>query len=193
MPNHYVFNDNGQPVYVEMVNTFQSPDISAPPELSAAENAVLFSANASASAIVLLGLSSATISVRINNPAGSGKTVYVSQVCGSIGGSSLLSSMSGSFSLVNGGTLSSTSTITPVNNNLASAAASSMTVQSSTSSISGGTTLGNYQLAPGAFSQNFTGSIIVPPGSALSANVSSSSSTVGLTITSALSLIWWER
>jgi hypothetical protein len=193
MPNNYVFNDNDQPVYVETVNTFRSPDISAPPEMSASENAVLYSANASASATVVLSLIAAIISVRINNPAGSGKTVYISQISGSIGGSSLLSAMSGTFSLVKGGTLTSPATVTPVNNNLASTATSSMTVQSSTAAISGGTTLASYQLAPGAFSQTFTGSIIVPPGSALCANVTSSSSAIGLTIISALSLIWWER
>lgn len=193
MPNHYVFNDNDQPVYVEMTNTFQSPDITAPPELSASVNAVLFSANASATATVVLGLSSAIISVRINNPAGSGRTLFISRISGSIGGSSLLSAMSGTFSIVRGGTLTSPAALTAVNNNLASATASAMTVQSSTAAISGGTTLYTYQLAPGTFTQLFTGSIVVPPGSAISANVTSSSSSIGLTITSVLSFAWWER
>ena len=47
MPNQFVFNDNDQPVFVEMVNTFRSPDISAPPEISASKNAVLYSTNGS--------------------------------------------------------------------------------------------------------------------------------------------------
>ncbi|HBS45170.1 MAG TPA: hypothetical protein DEA91_13180, partial [Paenibacillus sp.] len=84
-------------------------------------------------------------------------------------------------------------TLTPTNNNLGSSATSAMTVQSSTAAISGGTTLFNYQLAPGAFTQNFTGSIIVPPGTTICANVTSSSSAVGLTITSVLGLLWWEQ
>ncbi|MEK5026118.1 hypothetical protein [Paenibacillus sp. FSL M7-1046] len=193
MPNRYVFNENDQPVYVEMTNTFRSPDISAPPEMNASENAALFSSNASASATVILSLSSAIISVRINNPALSGRTVFISHISGSIGGSLLLSAMSGTFTIVRGGTLTTPGTLTPVNNNLASTAASSMTVQSSTAAISGGTTLYTYQLTPGVFTQVFTGSIVVPPGSAISANVTSSSSSVGLTITSALGLMWWER
>ncbi|MEC0131088.1 MULTISPECIES: hypothetical protein [Paenibacillus] len=193
MPNQYVFNDNDQPLYVDMVNTFQSPDISAPPEISASKAAVLYSTNTSVSSLVVLSLISAITSIRISNAAGSGKTVYISRISGSIGGSSLLSAMSGSFTIVKGGTLTSPATLTPTNNNLGSAATSAMTVQSSTAAINGGTTLYNYQLAPGAFSQNFTGSIIVPPGTAICANVTSSSSAVGLTITSALGLLWWEQ
>ncbi|AIQ54709.1 hypothetical protein [Paenibacillus sp. FSL R7-0331] len=193
MPNHYVFNDNDQPLFVEMTNTFRSPDITAPPELGAAESAVLYSANASASATVVLSLISAVISVRINNPAGSGRTVFISRITGSIGGSSLLSAMSGTFTIIRGGTLSSPAALPAVNNNLASSAVSSQTVQSSTSAVSGGTVLNSYQLAPGSFSQSFTGSIVLPPGSSLCANVTSSSSAIGLVITSALSLTWWER
>ncbi|MEK3879847.1 hypothetical protein NSS64_02065 [Paenibacillus sp. FSL H8-0122] len=192
MPNNYVINDNDQPVYVEMTNTFRAPDISAPPEMSASQAAVLFSANASNSATIVLSLLSAVISVRISNPAGSGRTLYLSRISGSIGGTSVLTSISGSFSIVKGGTISSPSTVTPVNNNLASTAASSMTVQSSTAAISGGTVLANVQIAPGVFSPAFTGSIIVPPNNVISISVSSSSAAVG-TIISALSLNWWER
>ncbi|MEK5463421.1 hypothetical protein [Paenibacillus sp. FSL M7-0896] len=192
MPNNYVINDNDQPVYVEMTNTFRAPDISAPPEISASQAAVLFSANASNSATIVLSLLSAVISVRISNPAGSGRTLYLSRISGSIGGTSVLTSISGSFTIVKGGTISSPSTVTPVNNNLASAAASSMSVQSSTAAISGGTVLANVQIAPGVFNPAFTGSIIVPPNNVISISVSSSSAAVG-TIISALSLNWWER
>lgn len=192
MPNNYVMNDNDQPLYVEMTNTFRAPDISAPPETSAAEAAVLFSANASNSATIVLGLASAIITVRINNPAGSGRTLYLSRVSGSIGGTSLLTSISGTFTIVRGGTVTSPATLTPVNHNLGSEAASSMTVQSSTGAVAGGSVLAAYQLAPGVFTPAFTGSIIVPPGSAVSINVTSSSAAVG-TIISALSLSWWER
>ncbi|AIQ32213.1 MULTISPECIES: hypothetical protein [Paenibacillus] len=192
MPNNYVINDNDQPVYVEMTNTFRAPDISAPPEISASQSAVLFSANASNSATIVLGLASAIITVRINNPAGSGRTLYLSRVSGSIGGTSLLTSISGTFTIVRGGTITSPATVTPVNNNLGSPAASAMTVQSSTAAITGGSVLATYQLAPGVFTPAFTGSIIVPPNNAISINVTSSSAAVG-TIISALSLTWWER
>ncbi|MEK3760259.1 hypothetical protein MKZ07_17630 [Paenibacillus sp. FSL P4-0338] len=192
MPNNYVINDNDQPVYVEMTNTFRASDISVPPEISASQAAVLFSANASNSATIVLSLLSAVISVRISNPAGSGRTLYLSRISGSIGGTSVLTSISGSFTIVKGGTISSPSTVTPVNNNQASSAASSMTVQSSTAAISGGSVLANVQIAPGVFSPAFTGSIIVPPNNVISISVSSSSAAVG-TIISALSLNWCER
>lgn len=192
MPNNYVINDNDQPVYVEMTNTFRAPDISAPPEISASLSAVLFTANASNSATIVLGLSSAIISVRINNPVGSGRTLYLSRISGSIGGTSLLTSISGTFTIVRGGTVTSPVSVIPVNNNLASSAVGSMTVQSSTAAISGGSVLATYQLAPGEFTPIFAGSIIVPPGNAISTNVTSSSSAAG-TIISALSLTWWER
>jgi hypothetical protein len=192
MPNNYVINDNDQPVYVEMTNTFRAPDISAPPEISASQSAVLFSANASNSATIVLGLASAIITVRINNPAGSGRTLYLSSVSGSIGGTSLLTSISGTFTIVRGGTITSPATVTPVNNNLASSAASALTVQSSTAAITGGSVLAAYQLVPGVFTPAFTGSIIVPPNNAISINVTSSSAAAG-TIISALSLTWWER
>ncbi|MFC6648748.1 hypothetical protein ACFTAO_39080 [Paenibacillus rhizoplanae] len=86
-----IINDNDQPVYVEMTNTFRAPDISAPPEISASHAAVLFSANASNSVTIVLSLLSAVISVRISNPAGSGRTLYLSRISGSIGGTSVLS------------------------------------------------------------------------------------------------------
>lgn len=193
MPNNHVINDDDQPLYVEMTNRFQSPDIIAPPEMDASENAVVYSTGASASATVVLSLISAISSVRIANPAGSGRTLYISRVAGSVGGSSLLSAVAGTFTIYSGGTLTSPATLAPVNNNLGSSATSVMTAQSSTAVVSGGTTLYTYQMAPGTFMQPFTGSIIVPPNSAICVNVTSSSSSVGLTITSSISLSWWER
>lgn len=83
MPNQYVFNDNDQPLFVDMVNTFQSPDISAPPEISASKAAVLYSTNTSASSLVVLSLISAITSIRISNAAGSGKP-YISLVLAAV-------------------------------------------------------------------------------------------------------------
>ncbi|MBW4080918.1 hypothetical protein [Paenibacillus sp. S150] len=190
MPNQYVFNDNDQPVYVEITNTFQAPVIAAPPEMNASQQTVLFSAAASNSAVSILG-TTVNISVRINNTAGSGRTLYVSRMSSSIGGTALLTNITGTFTIVKGGTLTSPSSITPVNNNLASPAVSVMTVQSSASAISGGTILYNYQLEPGMFAQDFTGSLIVPPGNALSINASCTTTVAG-TIVSAVNVAWWE-
>lgn len=175
-----------------MRNTYQTPGIISPPESNASQFGSLYSVNRSNSALVVLGLTSATISLMITNPVGSGKTLFVSQVTGSIGGSSLLSSLSGSAVLVKSGTLTAPSTLTPVNNNFSSTNISAMTAQSSVSTVSGGTIIFSFQLVPGPFSKDYTGRIIVPPGNALAVSVTASSSTVGLTITSAANISWWE-
>lgn len=192
MPNYYVFDTITRPVNVQMTNTYQNPDITAPPETDASKSGRVFSINGSASATVVLGLTAATISMLVTNPLGSGRTVYLSQITGSIGGSSLLSSLTGSMSIVKGGTLTSPSTLTPANNNFGNATTSVTTAQSSTGAITGGTIVVPFQLAPGPFMQSFRGSIIIPPGSSISAIVTSSATAVGLTITSVLNLNWWE-
>jgi len=192
MPNYYVFDTNTSPVNVHMTNTYQNPGISAPPEANASNSGRLFSIFGSTSALVVLGLTSATMSILLSNPSGSGRTVYLSQINGSIGGSSLLSSLTGNMFIVKGGTLTSPTTLTPANNNFGNTTTSTSTTQSSTAVISGGTTVASFQLAPGPFAQHFSGSIIIPPGNAISATVSSSSSAVGLTMTSVLNFYWWE-
>ncbi|OAB47009.1 hypothetical protein [Paenibacillus antarcticus] len=192
MPNYYVFDTITKPVNVQMTNTYQNPAISAPPESNASNFGRLFSIFGSASSLVVLGLTSATISLLLSNPIGSGRTVYLSQVNGSIGGSSLLSSLTGTMTMVKGGILTSPSTLTPTNNNFGNTTTSTSTAQSSTGAITGGTIVASFQLAPGTFAQQFVGSIILPPGSSLSAVVTSSSSAIGLTMTSVLNFNWWE-
>ncbi|MEC0094293.1 hypothetical protein [Paenibacillus macquariensis] len=192
MPNYYVFDTNTSPVNVQMTNTYQNPGIIAPPENNASNSGRLFSIFGSTSSLVVLGLTSATISILLSNPSGSGRTVYLSQINGSIGGSSLLSSLTGNMSIVKGGTLTTPTTLTPANNNLGNTTTSTSTTQSSTAVITGGTTVASFQLAPGPFAQHFRGSIIIPPGNAISATVSSSSSAIGLTMTSVLNFYWWE-
>ncbi|WP_282938418.1 hypothetical protein [Paenibacillus sp. RC67] len=192
MPNKNVFNTLNNPVFTESVNTYQAPGIVSPPESGASKAGSLFSITGSASALVVLSLISAVITLKITNPAASGKTVYVSRIGISIGGSSLLSALSGSSTFLSGGTLTSPTTLTPTNNNFNSSSTSVMTAQSSTSAPTGGTTFTTIQMAPGVFAQDYVGSIIVPPGSSLTVSVTSSSSSVGLTITSSANITWWE-
>lgn len=78
--------------------------------------------------------------------------------CEQIGESSLTVSMN----IVKGGTLTSPTTLTPSNSNFGNATTSVSTTQSSASTISGGTTVASFQLAPGPFAQQFSGRIIVP-------------------------------
>ncbi|WP_028551400.1 hypothetical protein [Paenibacillus sp. UNC451MF] len=192
MPNNHVFNSFHNPVFTHSTNTYTDPGIVSPPENGASRAGSLFSITGSASALVVLSLISAVITLKVTNPGGSGKTVYVSRIGISIGGSSLLSALSGSASFQKGGTLSSPTTLTPTNNNFNSSAVSVMTAQSSTAAPTGGTTFNAVQLAPGGLTQEYTGSIIVPPGNSITVSVTSSSSSVGLTITSSANISWWE-
>lgn len=164
MTNYHVFDTVVNPVYTKMTNTYQAPGIIAPPENNAVTAGNQYSITGSASALVVLSLISAVISLRLNNPAGSGKTIYISRITGCVGGSSLLSSLSGSALVNKGGTLTAPASLTPANNNFSSTNTSVMTAQSSTAVISGGTTLLSFQLAPGPFSQDYKGSIINPAG-----------------------------
>lgn len=192
MTNENIHHDGVDSIAVNLSNTYQDPGIISSPESSAARSGSLFTASASASGTVVLSLLSVNASIRINNAAGSGKTAYISRIICSVGGSSLLSSLSGAATVTRGGTLSSPSTAAPVNNLFGSSQASVMTVQTSSSGISGGTTLVSFQLAPGAMQADYWGGIIVPPGQSLCINTVSSSSSAGLTITSAISVTWWE-
>jgi hypothetical protein len=192
MSNFHIFNTSNHPLYNHTINTYQNPYAVSTPEGSAGRAGSLFSVTGSDSATVLLSLISARISLRMNNPPGSGKTMYLSSIIMSIGGSSLLSNLTGSATVVRGGTLTSPVNITPANHNFSSANASVLQAQSSTSAISGGTTLMTMQLAPGAVVLPFNGSIVVPPGSSMCVSVVSSSAVIGLTITSVATVTWWE-
>lgn len=190
MPNENVYNYEDLPLSINMSNTYQVPGIVAPPENSASRNGRLFSLSASASGTVVLGLITINSSIRINNTGT--RTFYLSRMVSSIGGSSLLSSVAGAANITSGGTLSSPSAATPANNNFGNAGSSAMTVQTSTTAITGGTQVAVFQLAPGAMQMDFWGGIIVPPGQVLCLNAQASSSSIGLTITSSVSISWWE-
>jgi hypothetical protein len=191
LTNEQVFNEPSQPLIFSMNNTYRAPGIVAPPENNAGRNGLLFSTTASASGTVALGLLTVNCSLRINN-ASANRTLFLSRLIVSIGGSSLLSNVSGSAVVTRGGTLTSPAAAVPVNSNFGSAQTSTMTVQTSTSAITGGTALISFQLAPGALELDYSGQIVVPPGQALCINAQASSSSIGLAILAALSASWWE-
>ena len=192
MTNYHIFNTASQPLFNLTTNTYQNPYTVSPPEESASRAGSLFSVTASNTGTVGLVLLTVTVSLRLNNPPGSGKTAYISGIYTSIGGSSLLSSLAGSATIVRGGTLSSPATLTPANHNFGSANASVLQAQSSTSAASGGTPFMAMQLAPGAVIHRIAGGIILPPGTSMCVSVVASSSSLGLSITSMASIAWWE-
>ncbi|WP_339298468.1 hypothetical protein MKY92_28745 [Paenibacillus sp. FSL R5-0623] len=192
MPNNNVFNPLNLPIYTSNTNTYISPGIVAPPENNAGSTGNLYNAGSTNS--TTLGLLGGTViaTVQLANPAGSGKTLYVSRLSGGITVSlNLLSSFSGSMSLTANGTLSSPSTLTSVNSNLSSSNTSVAIVRFSAAAPSGATPLMAMPLQAGPFLSNEYGRYVVPPGQAINLSVSGSLSVGGLMASTAY-FAWWE-
>ncbi|NUU77174.1 hypothetical protein [Paenibacillus xylanilyticus] len=169
-----------------------TPGIVAPPENNAGSVGSLFNSGTTNSTTLGLLGGSVIVTVQLANPAGSGRTLYVSRFSGGITVSlNLLSSFSGSMILSANGTLASPSTLTPVNSNLSSTNISVAAVRFSTSAPSGATTLMTLALQAGPFSSNVFGSYVVPPGQSINLTVSGSL-TVGGLLASTAYFAWWE-
>ncbi len=192
MPNEHVFDKPGQPVYTNQINTYISPGIVAPPETSAGVSGRLFIANAiNSTSLGLLG-GTVTISIQVTNPAGSGRTLYVSRITGGVTVAlNLLSSFSGTLTLSQNGTLTTPTTLTPVNSNFASTQTSVMTARSSTAAVTGASTFFSVPLEAGPFLYEENGRYVVPPGQSINMTVSASLTVAGLVGTSA-DIMWWE-
>ncbi|RKP47370.1 hypothetical protein D7Z26_24060 [Cohnella endophytica] len=192
MPNDFVFDSSVQPVYTQMTNTYQTPGTIAPPDAGAAIAGSQYNATATTSATLGILGGSVIVTLQIANPSGSGKTLYVSQISGGTGILlSLLSSFSSTLTLIKGGTLSSPSTVTPVNGNFASANTSAMTARSSASAPTGGTTFLTLPLVAGQFDMEQTGRLVVPPNQTLTVSLSAALSVAG-TLSTNLNITWWE-
>ncbi|WP_127584471.1 hypothetical protein [Paenibacillus koleovorans] len=192
MTNEFVFDSPNQPIYTQQVNTYLAPGTVAPPEASAGKSGFLFVGTATnTSSLGILG-GNVIISIQLANPGGSGRTCYVARFTGGIGISlSLLSNFTGSVTLLQGGTLTGPTTVTPANSNFTSAQTSVMTVRSSTSAVSAGTSLQAIPLVGGPFQLSESGRIVVPPGQTLSVQVAGSLSVAGV-LTNTINLEWWE-
>ncbi|KOY14475.1 hypothetical protein [Paenibacillus xylanivorans] len=192
MPNDHVFNPLNRPVYTSITNTFTSPGIVAPPENNAGITGNLYNAGSTNSTTLGLLGGSVVATVQMSNPAGSGKTLYISRLSGGITVAlNLLSSFSGSMSLSANGTLTSPSTLTPVNSNLSSSNTSVATVRFSAAAPTGTTTLMATPLQAGPFLSNEFGRYVVPPGQSINLSISGSL-TVGGLMASTSYFAWWE-
>ncbi|MFC5403510.1 hypothetical protein [Cohnella soli] len=192
MTNYSVFDSSVQPVYTHATNTYQSPAAVAPPDAGAASSGNEYNATATTSSTLGALGGSVIISLQIANPNGSGKTLYVSSVAVGTGVTlNLLSSFSASLSFLKGGTLTSPSTVTPVNGNFASANTSAMTVRSSSAAPSGGTDFMSLPVNAGQFISVQTGQIVVPPNQTLIVSLSASLSVAG-TLSTTANITWWE-
>lgn len=193
MPNNPIFDSSNGPLYGAAANSYAQPGSEIPVQSGTSVQAGgVFAINASNSlSLGLLG-GSVNSSIRIANPSGSGKTVYLGQIIGYTNISlSLLSSFSAQVTVYSGGTVASPTTVTPVNLNLGSGTASVASVTTSTNAVTGGTAFILYPLQPGTFSFSVGGGVAVPPGQTLTVNVVGSLTVLGLLGVGA-EVIWWE-
>ncbi|AIQ20347.1 hypothetical protein H70357_29300 [Paenibacillus sp. FSL H7-0357] len=177
MPNDAVFNPSSQPLYTEQVNTYVTPGVASFPEADAALSGLFF-AIPFASTVT----TAAPLVLQVFNPAGSGRTAYISRVTASTATSPV------TLTLLRNATVGGAA-ITPVNFNFGSAVASVMTARTATAAPSGSpATLTSLLLAAGPVIVELNGRIIVPPGNSL---------TITLTISTGSSaatggISWWE-
>jgi hypothetical protein len=108
MPNNNVFNTEQEPLYTDQVNTYADPGISTLQEWEAAVAGNLYVANTSGSITAAQNLL-----LQVANPGGSGRTLYVSRISGSI------TITGATLTVIRGGTFTGT-TVTPVNYNFGS-------------------------------------------------------------------------
>lgn len=177
MPNDAVFNQSSQPLYTEQVNTYVAPGIDSFPEASAAMSGLLFGIPFTSTVT-----SSAPLVLQVSNPAGSGRTAYISQITASSATAAL------TLTLLRNATVSGT-TVTPVNMNFGSAVTSMMAPVTSTAAPTGSpATLTSLLLAVGPLLYNLNGRIIVPPGNSLTITITISSGSS----TATGGIYWWE-
>lgn len=175
MPNHNVFNSEVVPIYMEQINTYAAPGIESGQEWQAAVNGILFVANTSGSITAAQNLL-----LQVTNSGVGGKTMYVSRIAGSI------SIAGATITIYQGGTFSGT-TVTPVNLNLGKATTSSMSAQRLAGTVGGSpVTLINAILSAGQYSSDYSGRIVVPPGSTLTVSIGLGAGTASANIS------WWE-
>ncbi|GLX70064.1 hypothetical protein [Paenibacillus glycanilyticus] len=193
MPNNSIFDSSNRPLYGAAANSYTQPGTEVPVQTGTSIQAGgSFTVNAANS--ISLGILGGSVnsSIRIANPSGSGKTVYLGQIVGYTNISlSLLSSFSAQVTLYSGGTIASPTTGTPVNLNLGSSTASVASVTTSINAVTGGTSFVLYPLQPGPFSFSFGGSVAVPPGQTLTANIVGALTVLGI-LGVGIEVIWWE-
>lgn len=177
MPNEAVFNQSSQPLYTEQVNTYTAPAIDSFPESDAALSGLLFAVPFASTVTA-----AAPLVLQVSNPAGSGRTAYISRIAASTAASAV------TLTLLRNATVAG-STTTPVNFNFGSAATSAMIARTAAAAPTGSpATLMSVYLAPGPFIGEFNGRIIVPPGSSLTITITISTGSSAATG----NISWWE-
>lgn len=177
MPNDAVFNQNSQPLYTEQVNNYTAPGVGSSPEADAAMSGLLFGVPFASTVTT-----AAPLVLQVSNPAGSGRTAYISRVTASTATSPV------TLTLLRNAAVSGTA-VTPVNFNFGSTLASVMTSRTAAAAPTGSPAiLTSLLLASGPVILELNGRIIVPSGSSLTAVITISSGSSASTG----SISWWE-
>jgi hypothetical protein len=194
MPNDSVFDSKLQPVSIQMVNTFRAPGVAAPPESGAAKNGTAFSYSYTSNTVLSILGGTGYAVLQISNPSLSGKSVYITSIQGGIDvGLTLLSSFTGIAQVTRGGTLSSPSTVTPINLRLGASSASVVTLRTSAANITGGTSATQLPLQQSdGYYVPINGQLIIPPGQTLELLTSGTVSLLAVTMLCKVNLSWWE-
>ncbi|WP_341279983.1 hypothetical protein [Paenibacillus sp. FSL H8-0537] len=194
MPNQSIFKTSNKPLIGQAANTINKLGCYLPSDAAtSAAVAGAFSIYAANSAS--LGLLGGTVntSLQVVNPVGSGKRLFLDQVyCYISVALNLLSGFSGQLSILQGGSIGTSTSQTPANLVLGSSVASVTTAASSINTVSGGTTCQVYALYPGPFQIPLGGNIVVPPGQTITINVFGSLTLLGI-LGNGASVTWWEK
>ena len=173
MPNYFVFDTVSRPLYTQQVNTYVSPGIDTNVEGAAARAGILYGVSATTAA-------SNPLALQVSNPAGSGRTMYVSRLVASS------ATQAATVNLLRNATVSGTA-LTPVNYNFGLTGGSVMTAASASSSTGSPATLMTMIITAGATVIDLTGRIVVPPGNSLTVSAAATGNN-----TLSASLSWWE-
>ncbi|MGO4369514.1 hypothetical protein AB4Z21_01725 [Paenibacillus sp. MCAF20] len=192
MPNNNPLNRSDDELHGQLVDSYGQPGTTAPPRTGATAAARHFNVQGSNSGSLGILGGTVDVSLRINNPSASGRTVIIESIGGYIDVSlSLLSSFNGQMTAYSGGTLTSPSAATPANLFLTSTTTSVATATTSTSGITGGTLLLSYPVYPGPFRLALPNRFNLPSGTSLTVNVRGSLSLLGI-IGTGVSVSWIE-
>ncbi|MCR8631014.1 hypothetical protein [Paenibacillus radicis (ex Xue et al. 2023)] len=176
MTNYSIFNHANAPLYTNMTNTYANPGVETLPEGNAAISSLLFTLTTGGVSVS----SGQSLLLQAANPAGSGKTLYLSKVMGGTTAAATLLFYSG-------GTITGGTTPVPVNSNFGSSNASIITSKQNTGSLTGTpTTVITLPITAGMYLVALGGAFVIPAGQTFTATLGTGA------LTGSINIIWWE-
>ncbi|MWV43112.1 hypothetical protein GRF59_05665 [Paenibacillus sp. HJL G12] len=176
MANFNIFNRSTRPLYTQSVNTFTSPGIGTFAGSGAASSGESFTLTSGSVSVP----ASQSLLLQISNPAGSGKSVYVSRISGG-------ATAAAAVNVLSAGTITGGTTPTVQNNLFGSSIVSIVTTRQNNGTLGGTPILYlNMPITTGIYVISLDGSIVVPPGQTLTVTLGTGA------LTASINLSWWE-